>query len=127
MVKQQHSQLFKASYSWLVLMDIKKLCDIGVDVNYANDSGFTPLMASAKRGALEDVKDLVECGASINSKDNQDFCALYYATLYNHFDVVEYLVNNGALVNDAIYMTARHKNYKDISAYFDSLDSHRGK
>jgi len=80
------------------------------------------LMASAKNGNLKIVKLLIAHGAHINLKDNKNFCALHYATLGNHLDVIKYLIDNGALVTDGIYMSAIHKNYKEISLYFDSLD-----
>ena len=100
----------------------KELIDNGADVNHADDLGITALMKSAKNGNLKMVKLLVANGARLNLLDNNNLSALYYATFSNNLDIVKYLVENGATINDNIYMTAIHKNYKDISLYFDSLD-----
>ncbi len=104
------------------MKDIKNWIDSGADINYSNHLGFTALMAGAKAGDIELVKLLVNSGAHINLKDNKHFCALHYATSNNHLNIIKYLVSNGAVVNDTIYMTSIHKNYKDITSYFDSLD-----
>jgi ankyrin repeat protein len=103
----------EAFHSWI---------ENGADVNYKNHLGFTALMGSAKRGDLKMVQLLVQHGAHISLKDNNHYCALHYATSENQLDVIKYLIENGAIVNDGIYMTAIHKEFKEIHQYFDSLD-----
>ncbi len=103
--------------------EIKAWYESGADINYSNHLGFTALMAGAQKGDYELVKFLVNHGANLNLKDNKHFCALHYATLHNHLSIVEYLTNNGSIISDDIYMTSIHKNYKDITAFFDSLDT----
>ena len=102
--------------------EIKSWIDSGADVNFRNHLGFTALMGSAIRGDFDMVKLLVTHGAHISIKDNKHYCALHYATIHNHIKIIKYLVENGAIVNDNIYMTAIHKEYKEISIYFDTLD-----
>lgn len=93
--------------------------DDGADVNYANSDGFTPLMASATNGDLLSVKILVQNQADIDLKDRKEFTALRYATYNNRLEIVQYLMDNGAVMTDEIYMTAIHKNFKEIVEFFD--------
>lgn len=102
--------------------EIKAWCESGADVNHRNGLGLTALMAGARNGDLKMVKLLVSYGAHINLKDNHHFSALHYATLGNNLDIIKYLIENGALLTDAIYMSSIHKNYKEITLYFDTLD-----
>ncbi len=105
------------------MKDFKNLIDNGADVNHQDKLGFSALMAASKKGDFKAVRLLVTNGAYINLKDYRHCSALHYATAHNHLEIVKYLVTNGANIGDDIYMTAIHKNYKNISLFFDSLDA----
>ncbi len=104
------------------MIEIVEWCQSGADVNKPNEQGLTALMASSRNGDLKIVKLLIRYGAHINLKDHRDLSALQYATFENNLEIVEYLVSNGADISNGVYMTAIHKNHKEITAFFDSLD-----
>ena len=64
---------------------VRKLIDLGADVNLATESGFTPLMASAGRHNIAIAELLIEKGADIEAKDDDGINALVYASTYNFY------------------------------------------
>lgn len=63
---------------------LQAMIDIGMDVNAANEGGFTPLMFAAAYGSPETVRFLVEQGADINAQAYvMDLTALHMAALKN--------------------------------------------
>ena len=63
---------------------VRKLIDLGADVNLTTESGFTPLMASAGRHNIAIAELLIEKGADIEAKDDDGINALVYASTYNN-------------------------------------------
>ncbi len=102
--------------------EIEALINEGLDINQTNQLGFSLLMSGARDGDMGLVKLLVKNGAHINAKDKNHFTALYYSTSTNHLDIVKYLVEHGATIHDEIYMTALHKEFKEITNYYNSLN-----
>jgi flagellar biosynthesis GTPase FlhF len=63
---------------------LKALLDIGMDVNAANEGGFTPLMFAAAYAYPETARFLIEQGADINAQAYvMDLNALHMAALKN--------------------------------------------
>ncbi len=82
---------------------IRFLIDSGADVNIANDSGYTPLICSAKIGDYEAVSLLLDAGAeewhTLKNEDGSPSVpqrtALILAGYNRHYRVVELLQSAG--------------------------------
>eukprot|EP00281_Chroomonas_sp_CCMP1168_P020588 CAMPEP_0206234546 /NCGR_PEP_ID=MMETSP0047_2-20121206/12651_1 /ASSEMBLY_ACC=CAM_ASM_000192 /TAXON_ID=195065 /ORGANISM="Chroomonas mesostigmatica_cf, Strain CCMP1168" /LENGTH=229 /DNA_ID=CAMNT_0053658645 /DNA_START=128 /DNA_END=817 /DNA_ORIENTATION=+ len=70
---------------------MKKLVDLGADVNIANRQGQTPLHLAAHKGNLNCVKKLVMLGADAGQKCRLGDTALEKADMAGAGNVVEYL------------------------------------
>lgn len=90
--------------------------DQGVDVNYKDDEGFSPLKSSMGRNEtaviLNRAKDasvvismLLKAGAEVNALGTLDETPLHFATALGMVDVVEQLLKAGAdpLIQDSDY------------------------
>jgi len=76
---------------------IKRLLEVGSDVNKVTDGGNTPLQEAALQGNLEIVNLLLAGGADVNFKNEYSETALMVASLKNGNPVVvEALVTAGA-------------------------------
>jgi hypothetical protein len=75
---------------------VKKLLDLGADVNTANSVGATALMAATFRGNAELVTFLLDKHADINQASSPGKTALIYAAQYNHPDLIKLLLKRGA-------------------------------
>ncbi|WP_103071687.1 ankyrin repeat domain-containing protein [Aquimarina sediminis] len=69
---------------------VKKLIDLGSDVNQKSD-GMTPLMYAARYNRTEIMKMLIEKGANIKTKDSKGYTAMKFAKLSNAKDAVALL------------------------------------
>lgn len=76
---------------------VKALLDIGMDVNAANEAGFTPLMFAAAYGSPATVQFLLEQGADLEAKAYvMDLNALHLAALLNpNPDMIDTLLDAG--------------------------------
>ena len=72
---------------------------VGADVNWTDDSTFTPLMRAAKDGYIDGVQRLIHAGADVNKRDKDDYSALILAGFGGHYECMELLLNAGADVN----------------------------
>lgn len=77
------------------LESVKKLLDIGVNVNQRDRSGTTALMRASRKGNLAAVNTLLASGADFNQVDNQGKSALEFAFKGNHWRVVKALLDKG--------------------------------
>lgn len=68
----------------------------GVNVNYVDTDGRTPLAYACDRGHLDVVKVLVQAGARVNGVDNPGRRPIMHAIWKGFDDVVEYLLRMGA-------------------------------
>uniref|UniRef100_UPI003F4B25E1 ankyrin repeat domain-containing protein n=1 Tax=Brachyspira catarrhinii TaxID=2528966 RepID=UPI003F4B25E1 len=76
---------------------VRKLIDLGADVNLPAQSGFTPLMASHNNIAIAEL--LIEKGADIEAKDDYGINALVYASSDENEEMVKFLLAKGADAN----------------------------
>jgi ankyrin repeat protein len=74
------------------IQEVNNALQAGVDINYTNELGFTPLYIAILEGHMEVAKKLVACGAKV--QDN-----LYLAIGKMHLAVAKQLVLLGANVN----------------------------
>jgi len=83
---------------------LQALVDIGVDLNAANDMGFTPLMFAAAYNTPEAVAFLLENGADASAKAYvRDLNALHVASLLNpQPDVLDVLLSAGLPLEDRV-------------------------
>ena len=76
------------------------LVEYGVNVDFQNIKGETPLIVASREGHVDVVSFLVEHGADLNLQCNAaGLTALMTACVYNERDVVTFLVEHGANVN----------------------------
>ena len=74
---------------------VNTILETGVDVNYTNVFGITPLLWAAYHGKLEYVRSLLAHGAIVNIP-NSNNSPLYEAASRGHIEVVKELLNRGA-------------------------------
>jgi len=72
------------------LVTVKKLIDLGTDVNQKSN-GMTPLQYAAKYNRVEIIQLLVKHGASINQRSDKGMTAIKYAKLSNATEAVALL------------------------------------
>ena len=105
------------------LEKIKKLVQIGADVNARNMKKSTALILASKYGHFEIVKYLVEYGADVNAINRDYETALMFASENGHLEMVQYLVEHGADVNaesedgNKALISAFEKGHFDIVDY----------
>lgn len=68
-----------------------KLTDLGVNIDYANRGGQTPLMIAVIQSNLKKVKNLVKLGANVNLLDNDNHSALWYAINVGNREIINLL------------------------------------
>ena len=81
------------------LSDVKKLVEMGTDINSKFDLGFTPVHVASKNGHLFVVEYLVQNGASINEINNNGVTALHWACGMGYLEIAYYLIDQGADIN----------------------------
>ena len=81
---------------------LEALIDMGLDVNSANEGGFTPLMFASAYNTPDIIQFLIDQGADMTARSkNDDFNALHVASALNpKSEVIDLLVKNGFDVND---------------------------
>ncbi|MCK5272762.1 MAG: ankyrin repeat domain-containing protein [Sedimentisphaerales bacterium] len=84
-----------------VLLDdanmVKEMLAAGIDVNAAEDNGFTVLHLAAAKGRVGVAKILIEKGALLSKKSG--YTPLVEAALKNQVKTAELLIRKGAVVN----------------------------
>jgi len=75
---------------------VQLLLTQGVNINCAQQGGWTALMNATLQGHAAVVELLVRAGADLNVKDNGGFTALMYAASYRRYPIAEALVKAGA-------------------------------
>lgn len=90
---------------------VQTLVKTGIDLNYRNMEGFTPLLCAAEKGNIKIVKMLLDHGADCNytgrlSDGNLGsgdpvivWTPLFNAALYGHPEVMKLLIKHGANVD----------------------------
>ena len=87
---------------------VEEILKAGADVNWTDDSSFTPLMRAAKDGYIEGVQSLIQAGADVNKMDKDDYTTLIWAGFGGHYECMELLLNAGADVNGRGTSANRH-------------------
>ena len=72
------------------------LIEANADVNLANASGFTPLMAASRSGFVDVMARLLEKGAELDARDAANQTALVWAALANQEQAAILLISKGA-------------------------------
>ena len=80
---------------------IKSFIQNGANLNAADSTGLTPLMAASYKGQTAVLKQLVQSKVTLDSKDESGYTALMYASNTNNLACVKYLVENGANINES--------------------------
>lgn len=76
---------------------LELLIAAGIDLDQADDGGWTPVMLAARDGRTEALSMLIEAGANIDAKlVGRPLCALSMAAANGHFGCLELLVSAGA-------------------------------
>lgn len=78
---------------------IKKMLDMGMDVNQVDPGGLTPLMVASKKGDIEIIRLLLERGANVNALCPIGRSALVFAAEHGNRRAVEVLLAAGAKVD----------------------------
>jgi len=71
----------------------------GVDVNFADENGWTPLLHAVERDELDVAWYLIEMGANVNVTTEDGTTGLHIAAEYCSFDIVRCLIENRAKIN----------------------------
>jgi ankyrin repeat protein len=73
----------------------------GIDINQADNGGYTPLLWAAINGHTGAVQLLLENDADINKANYYDNTPLLFAVTNGHTEVVQLLIDHGADTNKA--------------------------
>lgn len=73
----------------------------GIDIDQADENGWTPLMYSAQAGCYHVAEILVQKGASVSVAADADATALHLAACHGHPKLAEMLVRAGAHIEAA--------------------------
>ena len=74
---------------------VRKLVELGADVNVSNDKGWTPMHAAATRGHTCTVIRLAALGAHVRAQDYHGRCPLHMAARWGWSSTVEALLTLG--------------------------------
>ncbi|MEW6350864.1 MAG: ankyrin repeat domain-containing protein [Thermodesulfobacteriota bacterium] len=86
--------------------EVRRLLDLGADVNERSHSGLTALIWAAWRGRLEVTSLLLKRGAHIHVQSVHGFTALNRAARDGHLEVVRLLLDLGAGVDQRVLSAA---------------------
>ena len=73
---------------------IKRMVDLGADIEKRDSSGDTPLLQACNRGRAYVVIELLACGADVNARNLHDLTPIFLAVKYNHHRVISILLSN---------------------------------
>jgi ankyrin repeat protein len=98
------------------IKNMKKILQLGGNIEVKSEDGFTPLVIAIKNKDLEMVKLLVNSGAKLGEilekKNKLKVTPLIYSIVEDEFDIFKYLIDEGAdiEVQNPIYYAIVHKN-----------------
>jgi ankyrin repeat protein len=79
---------------------VKFLLEHGANINAANESGFTPLMAAIASGHMDVLEELLAHGADIKAMTNDGETALTFAAFTGNIPAIRQLLSKGADINE---------------------------
>jgi len=80
--------------------EAERLINMGVDIEFRDDIGRTPLIFSVRRGHESIVRLFIDNGANINAKDYYGLTALTFACENNHEPIARLLLEKGANIEE---------------------------
>jgi ankyrin repeat protein len=105
---------------------VRRLLDMGADVNVKDDYGWNALMMASTYEDLDIARMLIDRGIDVNAKNNNGYNALMYASSNGHENIVRLLLDNGADVNGknidgetALMMASMHGDIEIIRMLLD--------
>ena len=112
---------------YIKLAKVEMLISLGVDVNVADECGYTALMMASKEGYRSIVELLIKNGADVNKQSyGLYYNSLRYALDHCHKDIVEFLVENNSDLeqkdkgeNTPFLWVARFGSKEDLEYFFD--------
>lgn len=102
-IKSASAALIRASCN-NCLHSIKKLIELGANIEEFSELGTTAMMAAAYFDCDDTILKLVELGAKLETKDNMGRTALFNAVECNFVDSISILIKLGAILNHMIMM-----------------------
>jgi hypothetical protein len=81
----------------------KQLLSQGVDINFADTSGMTPLMGAALEGREDIVAFLLANGADVNAKDRAGQTSLDHAASKGYIQIMRLLLEKGAHLPTVVF------------------------
>ncbi|XP_046457050.1 death-associated protein kinase 1-like [Daphnia pulex] len=132
-IKEMEIKLFKLlGAPYVDLEEVKSLIDEGVDINCANEEGFTPFLhlikgCNTKTNLKETMQFLIENKIHVNSKDNDGWNALHFlCRLYGKpdlIDLIQMLVRSEMSVastdnegRNALHLLCKHYRLNNLDA-----------
>lgn len=100
--------------------EVRRLIELGVDVNTVNENGDTPIFVAIDYNDFRTVKYLVNYNVNINIKDEDGQTPLMHACFVGNVGITELLILKGAQINSTdIYgqtalMMAANSNKEDV-------------
>ncbi|KAG9398900.1 hypothetical protein AC1031_013984 [Aphanomyces cochlioides] len=92
-------KLMKAAWDGNLVQVQSLLADSGANVNFKDQSGYTPLHMASRGGHLTLVQVLLAHGATVDELDEDRWTALHEASWRGHLKVVKELLMHSAAVN----------------------------
>ena len=113
---------FTVKSKHVICMEV--LLKAGVDVNFADDSTFTPLMVAADEDYVLGVYRLIQAGADVNRTNKDNKTALILASSKGHDKCVGLLLNAAADVN--VWTNDEYKHFTALHAAANSKEIKTG-
>ena len=102
--------------SWRTSSLVKRMVDLGADIEKRDIYGRTPLLYASRYGQFEAVKELLACGADINAYDLDGSTPIRHAVVFNYHQLISILLSNPFLRFEADD-GSKSKFFSDIVLY----------
>lgn len=98
---REHGELLRQAVLADDTVRVGGLLEQGVDINFPDADGVTPLMLAAKQGSVPMVNLLIDEGAKVGAKDKDGNSALMIAARHGNAEAVMLLLHSGAAADEA--------------------------
>lgn len=106
---------------------IKKSLKSGININYHDEKGNTPLYNACNKGHIEIIKLLIKLGANVNHKNNNNELALHIACRKGNIEIIKYLIKKKIKINSrnikgntGLHIACMHNNIEVIKLLLDN-------